>query len=111
MTNDEYQKRTATTAIYPKENGVEYVICGLASEAGEVIGKWAKSVRGDYGESAVAFTALTHDLDKEIGDCLWMISQYCNETGTTIGALMEMNIRKLAARQERGTLQGSGDDR
>lgn len=109
MTNDEYQKRTALTAIYPKESGVEYVICGLASEAGEVVGKWAKAVRGDYGDSP--FPKLSSDIDKEMGDCLWMISQYCNETGTSISALMEMNLLKLAARKERGTLQGSGDNR
>lgn len=109
MTNDDYQAFTKTTAIYPKgQDGFDYVILGMVAEAGEVAGKWAKWKRGDYLGVEIE---IDKDMDKEVGDLLWFISQYCNETETTIGALMEMNMRKLKSRQERGTLQGNGDNR
>jgi len=111
LTNEEYQKRTKDFAIYSTEEGdaMVYLILGLASEAGEVAGKLAKLVRGDY--AGTDMTAWQEGVDKEMGDCLWMISQYCNETGTSIGALMEMNIGKLENRKSRGRLQGEGDAR
>lgn len=110
MTNDDYQKFTKTTAIYPADaEGFDYLILGLAAEAGEVAGKWAKYKRGDYSADRIA--ELHSDMDKEIGDVLWFISQYCNETSTTIGALMEMNMKKLKDRQQRGVLKGNGDSR
>lgn len=109
MLASDYQKATDDFAIYDKENAIDYLILGLVSEAGEVAGKMAKYYRGDYGDEP--FPKLSEDVDKEIGDCLWMISQYCNETNTTIGALMEMNIAKLKDRRERGKIQGNGDER
>lgn len=111
MTNDEYQKRTQEFAIYSTENndGLMYVVLGLASEAGEVAGKLAKLIRGDYDQAKM--DKWNEDVDKEVGDCLWMISQYCNETGTSIGALMEMNISKLEARKNAGRIRGDGDSR
>lgn len=110
MTLEEYQAFTKTTAIYPTGGiaGMDYLILGMAAEAGEVAGKYAKYKRGDYFDNAAK---LHEDMDKEIGDILWFISQYCNETETTIGVLMEMNMEKLTSRQERGVLQGDGDNR
>jgi len=110
MTNEEYQAFTKTTAVYPAGgiSGMDYLMLWIAAEAGEVAGKYAKYKRGDYMDSA---DKLHEDISKEIGDILWFISQYCNDTKTTIGALMEMNAAKLKSRQQRGTLQGNGDDR
>lgn len=36
LTMDVYQAGAATTAVYPKEIGLEYVVMGLAGEAGEI---------------------------------------------------------------------------
>ena len=109
MTNDEYQEFTKTTAVYPSgEVGIDYVILGMVAEAGEVAGKWAKYKRGDYN---VGIDRLSGDMDSEVGDLLWFISQYCNETDTTIEALMEINMIKLRDRQKRGVLKGNGDTR
>lgn len=109
MTNEEYQAFTKTTAIYPDGvDGFDYLILGMVAEAGEVAGKWAKWKRGDYVGNE---EYLEEDMHKEVGDLLWFISQYCNETETTIGALMELNMNKLKDRQARGVLQGNGDTR
>ena len=110
MTNEEYQAFTKTTAIYPTEedSGFDYIILGMVAEAGEVAGKWAKLKRGDYDTKP---TELQDDMNKEVSDLLWFISQYCNETETTIGALMELNKKKLLDRQVRGVLKGNGDSR
>ena len=35
-----YQEWTATTAVYPEDKELEYLVNGLTSEAGEVAGKW-----------------------------------------------------------------------
>ena len=51
------------------------------------------------------------DLAKELGDVLWYVSQICNEIGIGMDTVMYMNVEKLLSRQERGTLQGSGDER
>ena len=109
MTNEEYQAFTKTTAMYDTtdETGFDYIILGMAAEAGEVAGKYAKYKRGDYAVGS----RLQEDMNKEVGDLLWFISQYCNETETTIGALMELNMKKLKDRQVRGVLQGNGDSR
>lgn len=111
MTNEEYQLRTKATAIYPTDNPesvLAYLVLGVASEAGEVAGKLKKQLRGDFKDKWKEFS---EQLDAEMGDVLWYISQYCNESGTTISTLMEMNIKKLEGRAVRKTLRGDGDER
>lgn len=39
---------------------------------------------------------------KELGDCLWMIAEACEAIGTSMDAVMEMNIEKLKARYPDG---------
>lgn len=109
MRNEDYQKATQEFALYPKKDAIDYLVLGLASEAGEVAGKLSKLLRGDFTEDQHQQWA--EEMDKEMSDCLWFISQYCNETETSIGALMELNINKLRDRKNRGVIKGSGDNR
>lgn len=109
MTNEEYQKATDGFALYDSDVSMEYLMLGLVAEAGEVAGKMAKYYRGDFGDDITP--ELANAIDLEMGDILWFISQYCNETGTTITALMEKNIQKLTDRRERDAIRGEGDDR
>lgn len=102
----EYQRFTATTAVYPYDNAFDYLINGLTSEAGEVAGKYAKHLRGDKN-----WEETTEAIDSEMGDVLWMVSQWCNETNTTLEQLMLKNMQKLKSRQDRCVLHGDGDDR
>lgn len=105
MSFDEYQIWTRTTAIYPEEQALEYTALGLASEAGEVAGKVKKIIRdGDSGDLRVAVEA-------ELGDVLWYLARISDELGVDLSTVASDNQFKLESRQERGKLQGSGDNR
>lgn len=109
MQFNEYQALTAQTAIYPEiGHKVVYPALGLANEAGEVLGKIKKIFRdknGVFGEED------TKNISKELGDVLWYISQVASELNIKLDDVAEENIEKLFGRKERGTLQGSGDNR
>lgn len=134
MRFSEYQAGTATTAIYRDQIGeilrgmisakyrqsdpdsmdkltrllsVAYVGNGLG-EVGEVQGKIKKIIRDSGGVITDEHRAA---VAKELGDCLWYISQAATEFGLDLDEVAQGNLDKLAGRKERGTLQGSGDDR
>lgn len=122
MTNEEYQAATAKTAIYPAHNAIEYLSLGLASEAGEVAGKFAKLYRKNMigeaysggGEGYKITNIETADREAivyEVGDVLWFCSEMLSLLGYTLSDAMQMNIDKLQGRKERGTIEGSGDYR
>lgn len=111
MTMFEYQRDAAKTAIYPGAGtgsleAMAYLFSLLASEAGEANGKFGKLLRdGDTtGE-------LTTAVILELGDVMWAVSQIANELNTPLSQVAKKNIEKLASRQERGVLGGSGDNR
>jgi NTP pyrophosphatase (non-canonical NTP hydrolase) len=106
MQFSEYQNHTGDTAIYPSNQAEEYLGLKLASEAGEVAGKIGKFLRDDYD-----WTDLRELLAGELGDVLWYVSELCNTFGLDMGDIAKANLEKLADRQERGMLHGSGDDR
>lgn len=120
-----YQEGTKRTAIYGESIDeilrspykdetlklllrLEYLSDGLTGEAGEVASQVKKAVRDDFG----VFTVSRQDaMFKECGDVLWYISQICNEMNWKMEDVMDYNLTKLADRQQRDKLQGSGDDR
>ena len=51
------------------------------------------------------------ELSKELGDVLWYISALACELNVSLSTIAEDNLDKLTSRQERGELQGSGDNR
>lgn len=108
MDFNNYQFRTRLTAKYPQERALEYLVLGLASEAGEVAGKYKKIIRDNNGvlddESKQALAA-------EVGDVLWYCSELATELGINLGAVAQQNINKLQSRKERGVIGGSGDNR
>jgi len=106
----EYQCRTAGTAIYPGQGeitGLLYVGLGLG-ESGEIQGKIKKILRDDGG---ILTDEKRAAIAKELGDLLWYLSQAATELGVSLETVASDNLEKLAARKERGTLQGSGDNR
>lgn len=70
-----YLNFTPSVAIYEKEDEAEfmYLSLGLASEAGELIGKIAKVWRGDK-----TLPAMSKKIALELGDLLWFCSQIHN---------------------------------
>lgn len=51
------------------------------------------------------------ELKKEAGDILWQLSGLCFTMGWTFEEVAEMNLEKLASRQQRGVIDGNGDNR
>lgn len=104
MQLNEYQGYALETAVFPKEVKVLYPLLGLVGEAGEVADKYKKVLRGDKQLDA-------ESLVKEVGDVLWYIAVLSYDLGYTLEEVAQMNINKLASRQERGVLKGDGDTR
>jgi NTP pyrophosphatase (non-canonical NTP hydrolase) len=109
MNFNKYQAEATKTAIYPnKGNNPYYPTLGLCGEAGEVAEKIKKVMRDDGGEISIEKSA---EIMKEIGDVLWYIAALCEELDIDMETCAILNIEKLKSRQQRGTLQGSGDNR
>jgi NTP pyrophosphatase (non-canonical NTP hydrolase) len=116
LTLDEYQDRTAETAIYPRDAALVYLALGMVSEAGEFAGHVKKLIRGDFPDADISKPeSLPFDvrawLIGEIGDQLWYLAQASAVLGISLGEVGEQNLRKLAERKGRGVLHGSGDTR
>ncbi len=103
-----YSQAARATAIYPRQYGLMYPALKLAGEAGEVAENVGKMLRDDDGQ-------LTPErrmkIIKELGDVLWYISNLADDIGSTLEEVAVANIDKLASRQQRGVLHGSGDER
>ena len=109
ITPDLYENLAGQTAIFPKDKALEYLALGMTSEAGEVAGKVKKLIRD--GEDVEGFEMKKLAIASEIGDVLWYCAMMAKEVGVPLNTIMQENLRKLHDRKERGTLQGSGDDR
>ena len=105
----DYQKRSRATALYP-DNGRNFVYptLGLCGEAGEVSEKIKKVLRDRGGQID---DQIRRDIEKELGDVLWYVSQLATELGLSLDSIAEANLAKLLSRKERNMLHGSGDDR
>lgn len=111
MELNEYQKRTVTTAVYPgkgEQDGFEYVLFGLAGEAGEVCNKYKKVLRDNKGVISSERRALLLD---ELGDVLWYLAAAINELDESLENVAKNNLAKLSNRFANGTLHRSGDSR
>ena len=105
----DYQQRSRATAVYPGAgDNLLYPTLGLCGEAGEVAEKVKKMIRDDGG---VLSDARRVALAKELGDVLWYLAQLATEAGLDLSQIASENLAKLLSRQERGVLQGSGDER
>jgi NTP pyrophosphatase (non-canonical NTP hydrolase) len=102
MLFEEYQNKAWETALETAKNPA-YMVSNLASEAGEVAGKYAKWVRDGILDE--------EGLQKEMGDVLWQVAGLATVMGWSLSDLASKNLQKLADRQARMTLSGSGDER
>lgn len=104
MNIDSYQ-RSAMTFRLPTADR-EYALLNLVAEAGEVAGKAAKH-RRDGGD----IEKYNESIKKELGDVLWQAAAVAKDHGFTLSEICTHNLEKLASRQKRDAIQGSGDDR
>lgn len=113
----EYQQFIQKTAFYPgmreifapvNMEGLTYTALGLVGESGEVADKLKKVLRDDGGQLA---DEKREALILEMGDVLWYLTAMANELGISMDVVARKNIAKIEGRTERGTRQGSGDDR
>jgi NTP pyrophosphatase (non-canonical NTP hydrolase) len=109
MDFEEYQKESRKTAIYPNiGKNIVYPTLGLAGEAGEVAEKVKKLIRDEGGKLT---KTKKHEIEKELGDVLWYLSQIASELGLSLSEVAKTNIKKLSSRYNRGRVGGSGDNR
>jgi len=84
-----------------------YLIPGLAAEAGEVAGVYAKFLRDTNRE----LNPIQEQMMKELGDCLWFVASIAKLYNVKLSDIAKMNIEKLEGRLQRGTIGGSGNER
>ena len=111
MTFNEYQKRAASTALYPDKGGIgglSYCTLGLCGEAGEFANKVKKLIRGDV---SVPLDTRHKEFIAEMGDVLWYLAEAAANLGVDLEVVAEKNLEKLAARKSAGTVRGDGDNR
>lgn len=104
MTLDDYQNKAFTFRVEtapPEER-----VLGLIEEVGEVAGIFKRLLRGDF-DPDVAVTKL----HKELGDCLWYLSQIAVDNGWKLSEIAEANLDKLDSRKIRNKILGAGDER
>jgi NTP pyrophosphatase (non-canonical NTP hydrolase) len=131
MELNEYQRKAMTTCMPSSEN-FSYMFLNLVGEVGEFASKVAKGIRKGHCsiglESNIADTydianettanelwqffgmeERLEELKKEAGDILWQLSGLCSVMGWDLEDIAQMNLDKLAARKEAGTIDGDGD--
>ena len=79
-------------------------VLGLVGEAGEVAEKIKKQIRDNSKVSQ-------DDIIKELGDVLFYTTALANYYNKNLGYVIEVNVKKLDDREDRGVIKGKGDDR
>ena len=120
MTLEKYQKQAMKTCL-PTCNNFSYMMMNLVGEVGELASKVAKTIR--KGDATISDGHLRHPADRHIdkdieeamqleaGDILWQLAGLCSVMGWSMEAIARMNLEKLASRQQRGVIDGNGDER
>jgi NTP pyrophosphatase (non-canonical NTP hydrolase) len=118
MELNEYQKQAMTTCMETSKNW-SYMMLNLMGEVGELASKVGKAIRKGNAEihnnhltmfgDEDALNAQEYELKKEAGDCLWQLSGLCSIFGWELEEIGQINLDKLKARKEVGTIDGNGD--
>ncbi|MFF1822127.1 nucleoside triphosphate pyrophosphohydrolase family protein [Kribbella sp. NPDC051587] len=106
--NTYQQAALRTAAPKDKKNELFHLLLGLVGETGEIAEKAKKVIRdrdSDFAQWDV------EDLTKELGDVLWYVAVIADHFDVPLEDVAQRNIAKLADRQQRAALGGSGDNR
>jgi len=106
MEFNEYQEKAKETAMYPNklDGWFYYTALALAGEVGELLNKIKKIARDNI-------QIPREEIISELGDILWYLSETARRFNISLEEVAEYNLKKIRIRKERGTLQGSGDNR
>ena len=108
MNFTEYQNKAKETSRYPETYRVIYPAMGVSGEAGEIANKVQKLMRD---KNMILEDEDRRSLALELGDVLWFISALAGDLGYDMETIAKMNIQKLADRNARNVIGGSGDTR
>lgn len=119
MTLNEYQEKAMTTCMESSRNPL-YMLLMLGEEVGELQGKFSKAIRKGnirFNKNQIENTLNCFQdraewialVVKEIGDVLWGCAGICEVMGWSLEEVAQMNLTKLSARKEAGTIDGNGD--
>ena len=106
MSFNKYQVESLKTWKRNYNNDFERALFGIAEEAGEVLGKVKKAYRDLKPLDSIRIMVA-----KELGDLLYYITRVGEYFDLTLEEIAQINIDKLADRQKRGKISGSGDNR
>lgn len=104
MEMNEYQEQARTTRL--PDADWEYLLLNLSGEVGELLSIEAKARRDGIVPNDYFIR-----VEKELGDILWHVALIAYDHGVTLTEVAEANLKKLADRQARNVLGGSGDNR
>lgn len=96
MRGNEYQALAART-INKDLHSVQieiHALHGMVGELGELHSIYQKAYQGHM--------ELEEHFQKELGDLLWFIAEYCTAWGWNLEDIMQMNINKLRERYPEG---------
>lgn len=109
LTLKDYQQAALKTARgHEKHDEIFHLVLGLTGEIGEIAEKFKKLVRDK--NSDIKQLDL-NDMGKELGDVLWYLAVLADFLGMSLEDIAQANLTKLADRQKRDALGGSGDNR
>lgn len=96
MTGNEYQRLAARTMDFNWTNSQQtrHALHGMVGEIGEIHSIYQKAYQGHPVDP--------EHLQKEVGDLLWFVAEYCTASGWTLEEVMQANIDKLQARYPDG---------
>ncbi len=103
MELNKYQLEARKFVSESIKSNPNYFAMGLAGETGEVLEKMKKSMRDNVLNAA--------ELQKELGDVLWYLSQLADCFAMDLEGVAKLNLHKLQSRLDRGKIGGSGDNR
>jgi NTP pyrophosphatase (non-canonical NTP hydrolase) len=123
MELNEYQERAMATCM-PSCDNFSYMMLNLIGEVGELASKVAKDIRKvnaviGHGMDNELIPRMPFDewivrqdeYKAEAGDILWQLSGFCRAMGWDLEDVAQGNLDKLASRQQRGVIDGNGDNR
>lgn len=108
MNMNDYQKAALRTANPNHPNELYHLVLGLVGESGEIAEKMKKLIRDHASDESKIDR---DDIKKELGDVLWYAAVLASYLDIPLEDVAQANIDKLASRQKRGVLGGSGDNR